>query len=277
MSLLQAIVLGIVQGVAEFLPISSSGHLVIVPAVFGWEEPTLAFDVLLHVATLLALLWYFRRDFGRMAVSLVSREKGRSSDRRLVGLLALGTIATAVLYLAFDDVLDAILDPSGDPGRDATRLVVVGVLLCVTAAALLAAEHLSRLSRHDPAELRWWQAALIGLAQGAAIAPGISRSGATIVAGLLTGLDREQAARFSFLLSVPAVLGATLKTVLDALGGGVTLPPLGVSIAGFLTAAVTGYLAIAGLLAYLKNRSLHLFAAYAATVGIAVVIWQYTT
>jgi undecaprenyl-diphosphatase len=264
-SLLQAIVLGVVQGLAEFLPVSSSGHLVLVPAVFGWEDHGIAFDILLHAATLIAVLVYFRSDLGRLLTALFSKDPTRSQDRRLAMLIAVGTVPTILVALLFDDVFERLFLAPGP----------VGVFLCVTAVVLILAERLSRVRLDAEGELRPFQAVLIGLAQGAAVAPGISRSGATIAAGLASGLDREHAARFSFLLSVPIILAATAKTLLDAVTGTATLPALLPSVVGFATAAVTGYLAIAGLLAYLRNRSLYVFAAYTGTVGIAVLVWQY--
>ena len=265
MDLLQAIVLGAVQGLTEFLPVSSSGHLVLLPEVMGWEQHGLAFDVLLHSATLLAVLAYFRSDIGRMAAAAFSRDPADTADRRLARLIVIGTVPTVAVALAFQDLFESLFLSPGP----------VGGFLLVTALVLYAAETSTRKEGVEPSEMRWWQAALIGLAQGAAVAPGISRAGATIAAGLGAGLDREQAARFSFLLSVPVIAAATAKTALDASTGAASLPAVLPSAVGFATAAVTGYLAIAGLLAYLRARSLYVFAAYTAAVGIAVLTWQY--
>jgi undecaprenyl-diphosphatase len=264
MTVFEAIVLGLTQGAAEFLPISSSGHLVIVPALFGWDHPPLAFDVLLHLGTLLAVVVYFRADLRRMMLGFFSRGPEHASERRLAWLIIIGTIPTGMIGLAFDDVFERLFG----------AVAYVGVFLLVTAAVLTLAEWLSRQRSHDPAAMRWWQAALIGVAQGAAIAPGISRSGATMAAGLGIGLDREQAARFSFLLSVPSILLAGAWAARELLGGEVLMPSVGACALGFLAAAVSGYAAIAGLLAYLRKRPLYPFAAYCAAAGLGIVVWQ---
>jgi undecaprenyl-diphosphatase len=264
MTFLQAILLGVVQGLTEFLPISSSGHLVIVPAIFGWEDAGIAFDVLLHAGTLIAVVAYFRHDLLRMIRAVVTRDEELGEDRRLAWLVVIATVPTVVIALAFDDVFESLFE----------RVAWVGVFMLVTATALTLAELLSRRDVHEESELSWWKAALVGVAQGAAIAPGVSRSGATIAAGMGVGLDRERAARFSFLMSVPVILGATLRSALEVSAGAPFPDPL-VALAGFAAAALTGYLAIAVLLAYLRVGSLYVFAAYTAVVGISVLVWQY--
>ncbi len=176
---LQAIVLGIVQGLTEFLPVSSSGHLVLVPSVLGWDDPGLAFDILLHAATLLAVFVYFRRDLTRMLLALFSHDADLASDRRSAWLVIVATIPTVSVALLFDETFERLFMAPGP----------VGAFLCVTAVALAASERLSRRTRHESSSLSFGQALLIGLAQGAAILPGISRSGATIAAGLGAGLD----------------------------------------------------------------------------------------
>jgi undecaprenyl-diphosphatase len=262
---LQALVLGIVQGLTEFLPVSSSGHLVVVPAIFGWQEHGLGFDVLLHAATLLAVCFYFRRDLLAILTAMLSRDEARAHDRRLGWLIILGTIPAVVIGLALDDFFESLFEAPGP----------VGAFLVVTSAVLVAAERLSRVKRPEAAALAPRHALLVGLAQAAAIAPGISRAGSTIAAGLGVGLDREQAARFSFLLSVPIIAGTSAKTLLDAVTGDIVLPEALPLALGFVAAAVTGYLAIAGLLAYLRSRSLYVFSVYTAVAGVAVLVWQY--
>jgi undecaprenyl-diphosphatase len=264
--LVQAIVLGIVQGATEFLPISSSGHLVLVPALLGWEAfaGNIAFDVLLHAGSLIAVLIYFRSDFARMITSVFSKDAELADDRHLAWLIVIGTFVTGAIGLAFDDFFESLFHSTA----------WVGLFLLVTSAILVAAEKLSSVRTERPEKMGVSHAIMIGLAQAAAIAPGISRSGATISAGLGTGLTRPQAARFSFLLSAPIILLATAKTAYDAIGQASTLPGLVPSVAGFLAAAVSGYAAIAWLLSYLRNRSLYPFAVYTAIVGTAVVIWQ---
>ncbi|MBN2404846.1 MAG: undecaprenyl-diphosphate phosphatase [Coriobacteriia bacterium] len=265
MQVLQALVLGIVQGAAEFLPISSSGHLVIVPAVFGWDEPSLGFDVLLHIATLVAVVTYFREDLWLMVRAFFSRGEELASERRLAWLIIVATIPTGIIGLAFNDFFESIF----------SNVSYVGMFLLVTAVVLALAERLSRKTLHDPAKMGWGHAVAVGVAQGMAIAPGISRAGATMAAGLGSGLDREQAARFSFLLSVPIILLAGAKTGLDVVMHGEPLPGLAVCIVGFLAAAISGYAVIAGLLSWLRRRSLMVFSAYCAVVGTAVLVWQF--
>jgi undecaprenyl-diphosphatase len=150
----------------------------------------------------------------------------------------------------------------------------VGVAFLCTSLFLTAADRLSAKSIHDPVRLQWWRAVLIGVAQGVAIMPGISRAGATMAAGLGMGLDREQAARFSFLLSTPIILLAGAKQAVDVVSEGVALPGVAALIAGFIVAALTGYLAIAVLMSFIKKHSFAVFAIYTAVLGISVIVWQ---
>lgn len=265
MQVLQALVLGIVQGIAEFLPISSSGHLVLVPAIFGWEEfaGNVAFDVLLHAASLTAVVVYFRHDLWNMVLAVFSRGEARAADRRLAWLIVAGTFVTGVIGLAFDDFFESLFHSP----------LWTGVFLLVTAVFLTAAEKLSHV-RTIPEHMTLRQALLISLAQAAAIAPGISRAGATISAGLTVGLTRDQAARFSFLLSTPIILLATAKTAYDALSEASTMPTPTACVVGFTASALASYAAIAWLLSYLKNRPLYPFAVYTACVGTAIIVWQ---
>ncbi|MDO9556957.1 MAG: undecaprenyl-diphosphatase UppP [Coriobacteriia bacterium] len=265
MSLVQAFVLGIVQGVAEFLPVSSSGHLVLVPAILGWDGPSLGFDVLLHLATLVAVVAYFRRDLWRMVRAFFSRSEGLATERKLAWLIIIATVPTGIIGLTFKDFFESLF----------SNVTYVGVFLLVTAAFLALAEKLSRKALHDPADMGFRHAIAVGVAQGMAIAPGISRSGTTMAAGLGAGLDREQAARFSFLLSVPIILLAGAKTALDVATHSEPLPGIAVCIVGFLAAAISGYAVIAGLLSWLRRRSLLVFSAYCAVVGTAVLVWQF--
>ena len=185
MEVVQAVVLGIVQGIAEFLPISSSGHLVIVPAIFGWERfaGNLAFNVLVHFASLTAVVTYFRRDLWQMVLAVFSRGPKRATDRRLAWLIVAGTFVTGVIALLFNDFFESLF----------ASPVYTGVLLLVTAVILTAAERLTHVRMERPERMSLGQALFIGLAQAVAIAPGISRAGATISAGLAAGLSREQA------------------------------------------------------------------------------------
>ena len=262
---IRAIILGTVQGLAEFLPISSSGHLRLIEEGLGWDEFGLAFDTVLHVATLLAVLIYFRKDVANMLGAMFSKDPLKAHDRRLAWLIVLATIPTGIIGLIGNDWF-----VSAD-------LIWVGVAFLITSATLTLAEKLSVKRLHDPEALGKGKATLIGIAQGFAIMPGLSRSGATMAAGLGLGLDREQAARFSFLLSAPIILLAGMKQSLDVIQGDATLPSVAATVAGFIAAAVTGYLAIAGLMRFIRDRTFYPFAVYTAILGTSVIIWQLTT
>ncbi len=263
MSILEALVLGIVQGLTEFLPISSSAHLVLVPELAGWEQPTLAYVVLLHAGTLLALVVYFRRE-----LSATLRGMLRPGPARRFGVLLIaGTLPAALIGVAFEEQFEQNF---GEPFQVALQLVLTGLML-------FGIEVLARRKpppAEDPQNLTGLEglvddlnpskAAAVGFAQALAIIPGISRSGATIAAGLLGGLSRAQAARFSFLLSIPILLGTSLFKVPDLAGEGAGAGPLTV---GFLASLVTGYLAIAGTITFLQKRGLMVFASYCVVAG----------
>ncbi|MDP2181935.1 MAG: undecaprenyl-diphosphatase UppP [Actinomycetota bacterium] len=262
MEVLQATILGVVQGLAEFLPISSSGHLKLIHEGLGWSDFGLAYDTFLHVATLLAVAVYFRSDLVRMARSAFSSEPTRADDRRLAWLVVAATVPTGVIGLV------------GNGWFEDASLLWIGVAFLLTSVVLIAADRLSR-SVAPPAErLGWGRGLLVGVAQGLAIMPGLSRSGATMSAGMALGLDREQAARFSFLLSVPIILLAAVKQGIDVLGDAQTLPSLPAVLAGFIAAALTGYVAIALLMRLLRNHTFLPFAVYTALLGSAVIVWQ---
>lgn len=245
----EAAVLGLVQGLTEFLPVSSSGHLVVVPALAGWNEPTLAFDLVLHLGTLLAVLVYFRHDLWRVATGILGR--GRAEDRHLAGLLAVGTIPAGLAGVLFEGFFEDLFERPG----------WVCVFWVVTAAMLLGAEHVHR--RVEPRGLDYHAVVAIGAAQAAALAPGISRSGATIAAAMALGLSRSEAARFSFLLSIPAIAGAALVTIPDVRAADLG----GAALVGLAVAAVSGYVAIAGLLRLVRTHSFAPFAVYLIVVA----------
>ncbi|MDA3937508.1 MAG: undecaprenyl-diphosphate phosphatase [Actinomycetota bacterium] len=262
MQILQAIVLGVVQGVAEFLPISSSGHLRLIEEGLGWDAFGLAFDTMLHVATLLAVIVYFRKDLFNMIRSAFSKDPDRAHDRKLAWLVVVATIPTGMIGLIGNDWFEG------------ASMLMVGVAFLFTSAFLSLTESLSRRSLHDAEQLRIPGALGIGIAQGIAVMPGVSRAGATMAAGMSLGLDREQAARFSFLLSGPIILLAGAKQGLDVVLGSEPMPGLTVAIFGVMAASLTGYAAIAGLMAYLRRHSMWAFAAYTGILGSAVVLWQ---
>lgn len=273
MDIIQAIILGIVQGLTEFVPISSSAHLVLVPWAFGWDRAGLFFDTMLHWGTLLAVLTYFRRDWigiiRGLWRSLTAKGPWRNTpggrladpDSRLAWGIIVGTIPATVLGFLLNDFFEHLFE---------TPIAVAGFLL-VTAAFLALSERLGRRVRELPS-LNIPDALVIGLAQAVAIAPGISRSGATIAAGLARGLTREAAARFSFLLATPAILGAGLLQLLEVLMGAENAVPWPAVLAGFLAAAVSAYLCIKFLLAYLRRGRLYVFAIYCALVGSVVLL-----
>ena len=267
MTNLQAIILGIVQGLTEFLPVSSSAHLVLVPWLAGWTfEPqaAFAFDVLVQLGTLLAVIIHFWRDLWQLlkaGVSSVIHWDFSQPEARMAWLLVLATLpAAASGALLRDLVSQAFSEP----------MAVAGFLLA-TAAFLLLAESRTAAAR-GLTGLTWVDAVVIGIAQAFALFPGISRSGATIGAGLLRGLERRSAARFSFIMSVPIMLGAGAFEARHLLGMS-TLAELIVPIAlGFLASAIVGFLAIRWLLGYLARRSLRVFSLYCAIVGVATLV-----
>lgn len=270
MTILQAIVLGIVQGLTEFLPISSSGHLILVPWLFHWEylldnpEFNKTFDVALHFGTFVALVVYFWRDIGVLLgawVRTLARRRLDEPEGRLAWLIILSMIPAAVFGLLLEDVIVNVL---GAPWLVAVLLIVFGVVMW-------AVDRWSRKLR-GVEDLRWRGALLIGLSQALALSPGVSRSGVTMVTGLLVGLTREAAARFSFLMSIPIIGGAALYSGIGILRDG--LPP-GTAmpfIVGTVAAALSGFAAIWFLLAYLRRHSFLPFVLYRFAVGAGVLI-----
>ena len=262
MGYLQALVLGVVQGLTEFLPISSDGHLALTYNLFH-SRPDLAFEVFLHAATLIAMIVHFRGDIVRLLRSLLPAGKG-SNDRRLVGLIVLATLISGILALVAKSAVEAAT----------TSLVAIGIGFLITSAMLAAAEFASKgMKVREPHELGVGRTTLIAVAQAAAAFPGASRSGLTIGSGMLAGLSRETAARFSFLVGMPVIAAATLYEAKDIITGVAPLPPFGVSAVGFVAAGISGYLAIRGLLAYVRTRPLHVFAVYTLVVGLITIAW----
>lgn len=260
MTLLEALVLGIVQGATEFLPISSSGHLVLVPWLLGWSKPGLAFSALLHWGTVLAVLVVFHRDLYRLLVAGLTSLRTRSLEdpqARVAWWIVLGTIPAAIIGYLFQDFFETLF----------SKPTIVAIFLLITSIVLWTSERVGAQNRTTEG-MSWLDALLVGLAQAAAIAPGISRSGVTISAGLLLGVKRASAARFSFLLMVPATLGAGILSLIELASEGVLVSDLPLLAIGFLAAAITGYLAIRWLLVYLTRRPLTIFALYCASVGL---------
>ncbi len=259
MSILEAIILGLVQGLTEFLPVSSSAHLVLVPWWLGWTPPPLAFDTTLHLGTLLAVLAYFWRDWWELAQAVLDRLRGRGDEAkwRLALAIVIGVIPAAVIGYLFESFFEAMF----------SQPTLVAAMLLVTGAILILAEAWKR-GGLPLANIRLSDAAVIGLAQAAAIIPGISRSGATIAAGLLRGLDRPAAARYSFLLSAPIIFGAGVFQIKNLAGAGIDAIGLTPLLIGFLVAAISGFLAIRFLMRFVQTRSLYLFAVYVWLFGL---------
>jgi undecaprenyl-diphosphatase len=259
-SLWHAIVLGIVQGLSEFLPVSSSAHLTLVPWLFHWDDPGLAFDVALHVGTLIAVLWYFRAQW--IALVRAALGQGSAEDRRRVGFLIIATIPGAIAGLALEKQAETTFR---DPRLIAVVLMLMGVVLWWVDRAAAADRTLPSMRARD--------ALLIGLAQMFAIIPGVSRSGSTITAGRGLRFTREDAAVFSFLMSMPIIAAAALLKLPHVLKTeGVTAP----LAAGVLASALSGWLAIAVLLRFVVRRSYGVFAAYRIIIGLIVLVVAFT-
>jgi len=267
---LQAAFIGLVQGLTEFIPVSSSAHLIVVPRLLGWNDPFInsnAFDVMLHMGTLVALLIYFWTDLVRLLVawlaSIRDRSIGQDPDRRLAWLIFISMLPGAVLGAVGESFFDTFFRQNS--------LLFIAALLAIGATILWLAEWLGS-RRREMGDLRTVDAAGIGAAQALALFPGISRSGITISAGLFAGLTREAAARFSFLMATPIIAGAGIWKARELIGGGIAGADLLPLAAGFATALVAGLIAIAFLLAFLRRRSTALFIGYRYALAAGLVV-----
>jgi len=262
--LFEALVLGIVQGITEFLPISSSGHLVLLPAALGWASPTLVFDTTVHLATLLAVVAVFWRDLLGLIVSwwrgLLAGQPLKTTESRLAWWVILGTVPGILTGLLLEKTFESLFNSPN----------AVGAFLLLTALLLVLAEVLGRRQREFTG-ITWLDSLLIGIGQAASIAPGLSRSGTTIAVGMFCGLSREAAARFSFILSVPIIAGAGLAQLVKLLRYGNPSAEAPLLLVGFVAAAICGYAAIRLLLAYLRKRPLYPFSVYCVVVGILAI------
>ncbi len=266
--LIKAIVLGVVQGATEFIPVSSSGHLVIVPWLLGWDSSSLVFDTVLHWGTLVSIAAVFWRDFWRIIGATVRSIFTRSfadTYARLGWFIVVGSIPAATVGLLFNDFFEALFSSPA----------AAGLFLLFTAMLLISSELMSRRAEklRNLETMSWLDAIIIGLFQAVALAPGISRSGSTIAAGLARGIRREDAARYSFLLGTPAFFGAGLLQLLKAMDEApeALVAELPMMIVGFLASAIAGFIAIRFLLAYLRKRTLYPFAIYCILLSILVL------
>ena len=257
----EAILLGIVQGLTEFLPVSSSGHLALFTAILGDNQlpaENLLFTILVHAATAIATMIVFRKDIATILSGIFKKEQPET--RAFVGYVMVSMIPAVVIGLFFEDQITALFD---------TNLALVGAMLCITAVLLFFTDKTS--SKGQP--INYKIALFIGIAQAIAILPGISRSGATIAVALLIGVSRPEAARFSFLMVIPLILGSMAKSILDQ-GATITFDilPMG---AGFLAALASGILACTWMIALVKRSKLSYFAIYCLVVGItaSVIAW----
>ncbi len=258
-----AMILGTIQGLAEFLPISSSGHLLLAHYFLNYDPGhALIFDVALHVGTLLALVVYFWMDVGRLFKNFFAsfRAKERTLEQRLPWLILIAAIPAAIFGGLFDSFFESLRSPW-----------IVVVTFVIFGFVFLIVERVSAKVK-TMGDMGWKTALGIGFAQVLALVPGVSRSGITIVAGMFAGLKREQAARFTFLLSIPVVAGAAAKKLLDVSHQGVGTDERGAMIVGILTAAIVGYAVIKFLLRYLANHSLNVFAYYRFAIAGIVLL-----
>lgn len=270
MEILKTAVLGIVQGLTEFLPVSSSGHLVIVEKLLGFRAPSIFFEVLVHLATILAVIIVFAKDLGRIAsnsAKYVSKgfkteSDGMKNDVRLVFLVILASIPTAIMGLLFKERIEDIFH----------TVKLVGGMLILTGLILIMSKVNQEKCHKGVKETSSLEAILIGIAQGFAIMPGISRSGITISLGMLQKLDRDFAAKFSFYLSIPAVLGASLLKALDLTKADLALFPT--FLPGFIAALIFGILAIRILMKHIVRGKFYLYSIWCFIVGSLVLAFM---
>ena len=282
MEIIQAIILGIVQGLTEYIPISSSAHLIIVPWLFKWTDPaltSLSFDVALHLGTLVAVLAFFAKDWVRLIrawfLSIKERKIGTDPDRRISWFILLGCIPGGIAGVLGESKIDELFH---QPNTPITRqaILILAIIIVLLAFALYFFERKANHTR-EMNSLTFKDVVIIGLSQALAIFPGVSRSGSTITAGLALGLKRDDAARFSFLLGAPIIAGAGAKSLLDLFqasqaGTGLAGSELILFPIGIIVAAVTGFFCIKYLLAYLQKHSTDIFVYYRWALAALIVV-----
>lgn len=265
MSIIQATILGLIQGITEFLPISSSGHLVLFPKFFNWaEEQPLEFDAVLHLATLIAVIFYFREDIVNILKSLFAKKPKNKNYKRLGWIIIVATLPALIIGFILKYA----------PENPLRNIHIVTINLIGWAIVMFLIDSLMKIKKNIKAveKIGWRQGIYIGLAQAFALMPGTSRSGITITAGLAEGMNRSTAARFAFLLGIPAITAAGTVSLFDVL----TNPALNIAIlpllAGFVTAMISGYLAIHFLIKFLEKYSLNVFVLYRLILGLILII-----
>ncbi len=279
-TILESMILGIVQGVTEFIPISSSAHLIIVPWLFGWTDPaltSLTFDVALHLGTLLAVLVYFAKDWIRMIrglfKSIAERRIGSDPDRRLAWLVVIGTIPGGIAGVLFESKIDALFHQPGVPIAPVAMIIMACIIAGFGVLMLLADHFASHVRGINDLTLK--DTLLIGFSQALAIFPGVSRSGSTITTGLALKLNRETAAKFSFLLSAPIIAGAGLKSLYEIYKGikigAIAHADLILFPIGFIMAAISGFFCIRLLLNYLQKHNVNVFVYYRWALALLII------
>ena len=267
MDWIQALVLGIVQGLTEFLPISSTAHLRIIPHLLDWQDPGTEFSAVIQLGTLLAVMLYFWNDvvsLSRAAImSLWNRKLFETSDSKLAWSIVAGTMPVVLAGLGFKDIIKT----------DARELWVIGTALIILAIGLYVAERFSKLNQQI-GQLNFLQIQLIGLTQALALIPGCSRSGSTIMGGLIVGLKREEAARFSFLLGIPAILGSGIYELAELLESGISSSDYLNLIVGIFASFVVGYISIEFLLRFLRIHSTLIFVIYRILLGTSILVFM---
>ena len=266
MLLLEAALLGVVQGLTEFLPVSSSAHLILARVFFGWDAEQFGrpFDVACHLGTLGAILIYFRQDLAYLVRALPDLLRRTNRDTRMIVLIVVGTLPLLPIGMILSDRAEALRTPW-----------VIVVTLTVVGIAMLIAERRGRQIR-EADEMTWGEALLLGIAQALALIPGVSRSGATITTGLFLGLERQSAARFSFLLGVPAMLAAALHEGKRLVGQPMDALSIQVFVVGILVSGLVGYATVKYFLRFVASRGLDVFAWYRIVLAIATVGWLLT-